>query len=126
MGTYLVAWLFVALAISCNVAANILFRKAIHSVDVSSGSVILIARGVLLSPWFWMGMISSVVLLGSYLLAIRWLPLSTSYAIVTASVTACLFYYGIASGTEAFNAKAAIGLLAILGGVFLIVTASKA
>ena len=109
-----------ALAVISNALANLAFKKDMQIEDSDVTSIASKIGNVLFGPWFWVGLILSVILLSSYLIAIRSLPLSASYAIVTSSSMALMFIIGVMVGTESMRLSAVLGMVCIaLGVVFL-------
>ena len=117
------AWILLTIAILANASTNICLRAAARSVETKTP--LGIAQELLLSPMAWLGVISGFVLLGTYMAAIRQLPLSVSYAIVTIMSMVVLIVWGGFTGTEALNVKRFIGMgLVILGTVTLVASTS--
>ena len=111
-------WIFIALAVAANVACNIMLKKAMSGLAGAAG--LDLAKQALASPWFWGGAVSGGVLLLSYLLAIRTLDLSVSYAVVTSAaligITLCaMLFLG-----EAATAPKLLGVALVIAGIILI------
>jgi len=111
-------WFALSIAVIFNAVANIAFKYAMITGGqaLESGDIL----GFLKQPWPWVGGIASAVLLGSYLLAIRQISLSTSYAVTT---TLSLVLISIASMYlfgDKINLYKATGIaLAIIGIVMI-------
>lgn len=73
---------FLALAVVANISTNFSLKAAVQ--DLDTRSLQTIALGLLTSPWAWVGGISGFVLLGSFMAAIRTIPLSIAYPTLTA------------------------------------------
>lgn len=73
---------FLMAAVVANLVTNFALKSAVRSVDTTSLMTIL--GGLLRSPWAWCGLLSAGLLLASFMAAIRTLPLSTAYPILTA------------------------------------------
>lgn len=112
-------WIFIAAAILANAVTNISLRAAARSVDTSSAKTIAI--GLATSPFAWLGVVSGFVLLGTYMAAIRVLPLSVSYAIVTIMSMVALTIWGGLTGTESPNAMRIAGMFLIILGTLALV-----
>lgn len=113
-----VGYLALAVAVGSNFVANIALKRAMGRV---SGDNLWEVLGTLLSTAaFWVGMGFAVLLLGSYLFAIRILPLSTSYAAVTALTIALLTVWGFWSGTDTLTLPKVVGVIAIIAGFVLV------
>ncbi len=69
-------------AIVANIVTNFALKTAVRGVDTTS--ILTIFGGLIKSPWAWCGMLGASVLLVSFMGAIRTLPLSTAYPILTA------------------------------------------
>lgn len=91
------SWAALALAIMANVAANTSLKQAMISVSTDSDKSILLQ--VLAVPSFWIGLVFAGVLLLSYLVAIRNMPVGTAYAFTTS-----LAMVGISSSNTDFSA----------------------
>src|SRR5688572_9506721 len=74
------SWIYLALAVIANVSANFFFKTAMASFphEITFGDLLRF----MLNPYLWMGAICCVVLLGSYLMALRQVELAVSYAFV--------------------------------------------
>ena len=106
-------WILLTIAVCANIVANIMFKIAMKDMpgELSAKSILQLAA----MPSLWAGAISCVVLLASYLLAIRELGISTSYAFVTS-----ISLLGITI-TAAFVFSEALTLTKMLGVVIVIV-----
>jgi multidrug transporter EmrE-like cation transporter len=73
-------WILLAVAVAANIASNFLFKTAMASFPetVDAASLFKFA----FNPYLWLGGTACVVLLASYLLALREIDLMTSYAFV--------------------------------------------
>lgn len=101
-----------------NISTNFSLKTAVQGLDTTSLKTI--ASGLLTSPWAWLGGISGFVLLGSFMAAIRTLPLSIAYPVLTAMAiivmaTAEWWFQGISLG---FGKIA--GLAFIVAGIALV------
>lgn len=74
------AWLL--LAVAANLVANFGLKAAIRATDTSSPAALVL--GLLKSPWLYLGLLGAAALLASFMAAIRVLPLSTAYPLLTA------------------------------------------
>ncbi|MEM7364913.1 MAG: SMR family transporter [Pseudomonadota bacterium] len=107
------AWVFVVIAVVANVATNLLLKKAMTSMS-GEGSLVLEA---LSSPWLWGGILAGLVLLGSYLMAIRELDLSISYAVVTAAALIGVTLMSALLFEESLTAMKGVGVVLIIVGI---------
>jgi multidrug transporter EmrE-like cation transporter len=113
-----IGYLALATAVAANVSANVALRSAVRAIE--PGSPLQIALQLAATPLAWLGALCLGILLGSFLLAIRFLPLGLSYAIVTSSVIMLLTLFdALVAGASLGPARIA-GLGAILVGVLLL------
>jgi len=113
------AWLLIASAVAANVGLN-LCLKAVSRLLYFDSPLSLAGR-ILLSPWTWVGFICGVVLLASFALSLRSLPLSVSYTVITCAAMVSLTVIGSVWGYETLNYLRAIGLMCIVFGLALMV-----
>jgi len=111
-------WLALTIAVIFNAIANISFKYAMTTGGqfLEDGDIF----GFLKQPWPWIGGAASAILLGSYLLAIRNISLSTSYAVTT---TLSLVLISIASMYlfgDKINAFKATGIILAIIGIIMI------
>ena len=101
-----------------NAIANIAFKKAVTNVESSEVGTGLLR--LLSDPWTWLGLISAVLLLGSYLYALRGIELSVAYPAVTG-----LAMLGVALGGaiflgESLTFQKILAICLIICGVYLL------
>ncbi|MBB4657967.1 DMT family transporter [Parvularcula dongshanensis] len=77
------AWFLVGLAVCANVATNASLKRLMQT--VTPRPAIGFAFELMASPWAWIAGVSGMTLLGAYVLALRSLDLSTSYAVTTSA-----------------------------------------
>lgn len=111
---------FLLVAIAANLATNFSLKAAVRGLDTSSAKTII--AGLLTSPWTWIGGISGVLLLGSFMAAIRTLPLSVAYPVLTALVIVSMtglewWFQGVSLGIWK-----AFGLGLVIVGIALVTT----
>jgi multidrug transporter EmrE-like cation transporter len=114
-----VHWLALALGVTFNIAANVFFKEAMRSGSPNLGLQAYVL-GLLGCGWLWLGVLSSVALLGSYLYALRAVPLVIAYPTVTG-----LAMVGIALVSSTFLGTTLVmwhylGILLVVGGVTLL------
>ena len=107
------AWVYVAIAVVANVATNLLLKKAMTSMS-DEGSLVFQAAT---SVWLWGGIVAGLVLLGSYLMALRELDLSISYAVVTAAALIGVTLMSALLFNESLNLMKALGVALIIVGI---------
>ena len=76
-----IGWLALLVAIAANIGANTALKHAMNSVSLGSGTEA--AFQMLQNMSFWIGLLLAAVLLLSYLIAIRQMPISVAYLAVT-------------------------------------------
>lgn len=112
------AWIALGAAVVANVTANLSLHRAVTVVDARLS--LKTALDLLTTPWSWLGGASCLVLIIAYLMAIRTLPLSVSYATVTTLAMALLLAVGVLSGTESLTLARGAGLALVMAGVALL------
>ena len=116
-------WLALALAVFFNVLANVSFKLAMSHGRSQAESAIWTA---LSNPWLWVGGVSCVLLLASYLYALRGVGLGTAYAVVTSLALVFVSASSAVLFQEQFTLVKAIGVLSVVVGIFLIVNSELA
>lgn len=112
-------WLLLGCTVASNVLANVAFKLTMRSIEGPLGTGMVAAA--LTKGWFWAGTVACATLLGSYLLALRQLGLSASYAVVTSSALVGIsvtshFVFG-----ERLTSGKMLGIALVIAGLFLIV-----
>lgn len=113
-------WIALAIAVLANVITNVSLKLAVKKVAV--GPVEGRTVEFLLQPWTWVGLCAGLVLLGSYIVAIRSISLGVSYAVVT---TFSLVFITIAASyvlQERITPWVLLGIGLIIVGIFILVT----
>lgn len=108
-------WIFVILAIVSNVSIN-LSLKGLSAVLQPGSEGPLVLR-ILSSPFAWLALISGLILLGSFTMAIRSLPLSVSYSVITGAAMAALALIGLIAGYEQLSLPRLAGLSMVIVGI---------
>ena len=111
-------WIFVALAVAANVAANFFLKKAATTLSAYAGFEL--AREALLSPWIWLVGVSGFVLLICYALALRSLELSTAYAAVTSLALVGVLLVSSLTQLEQISIMNGLGVMLIMLGIYFI------
>jgi small multidrug resistance pump len=113
-------WLALVICVAANVAANFAFKRFVSSIDLQFTVPALI--NTLLEPSLWIGLMFAGVVLGSYLYAIRGLPLSVAYPAVTSSaIVGIATASAVAFGEPLGMAKIA-AIVLIVAGLCLLVS----
>lgn len=112
------------IAVISNVMANIFLKYAM----LTGGEKLANAdiAGFLKQPWIWLGGIACVVLLASYLLAIREIGLSTSYAVVTTLSLVIITIFSAFLFDDKITAFKIVGILFIVTGIVIMTSAKSA
>ena len=112
-------WLALTIAIISNVTANVTLKYAMITggEKLINGDIV----GFLNQPWPWIGGLSCVVLLGSYLVAIKNIGLGTSYAMVTTLALVIITITAAFIFNERITGLKVVGITLILSGLFIII-----
>ncbi len=108
-------WSALLIAVCANICTNLSFKMAVQQLagpfDISA---------LILSPWAWAGLVSGLLLLGSFIVAIRGIELSVAYPAVTGLAMAGILLAGyvLFSETLSFQKIAGIGL--VVAGVVVL------
>ena len=113
-------WLFLGIAVIANIITNFSLRAAVRSLNLTSPYSIIL--GLIQSPTAWIGGVGAVMLLISFMAAIRVLSLSTSYAILTALAICLIAIIESAVFGETVSAQKLAGLGLAITGVALVAT----
>src|SRR5215813_5889301 len=76
----MIGWIYLVIAIGANIVANSALKAmavSMHALSITEFIAVLSHRSV------WIAALSCAILVGSYVLALSWLPLSVAYAAVT-------------------------------------------
>ena len=111
-------WFALVIAFLSNIAANAAFKKAVTR--LSSENVVYSVFNLLFEPWAWIGGFFAILLLGSYLYALKGLDLSIAYPAVTSLATLGVAAVGILYFNETLTIMKAVGIAMIISGVLLL------
>lgn len=106
-------FVFLGVAVVANLATNFSLKAAMRDLDTSSVQAVLL--GLVSSPWAWIGGMSGLLLLGFFMAAIRVLPLSVVYPVLTALAIVAM------TGIEWWFQGVPVGLWKSVGLVLVIV-----
>ena len=112
-------WSLLTCAVASNVLANIAFKITMSSIEGELGPsnfATAVTKG-----WFWVAVFASAILLCSYLLSLRHIGLAASYAVVTSSALVAISIASLFLFNETITVARAIGIVAVVLGLFLIV-----
>jgi multidrug transporter EmrE-like cation transporter len=115
-------WTLILLAAAANVVLNHSLRQTSRGADLSSLRAGL--ASVFLSPWALLAVVSGTILVGAFMVAIRYYPLSLTYTAVTALAMVALTTLGVVLQQEQASLGRVVGLALIIAG--LVVTARAA
>jgi multidrug transporter EmrE-like cation transporter len=111
-------WIALIIAVASNVTSNISLKIAMSEISPTSEKATLLQIIELKS--FWIGIFFAGALLCSYLFAIRTLPVSIAYAVVTSlAMVGLLIMERVIFGTTIDTTKL-IGIALVIAGVFLL------
>jgi multidrug transporter EmrE-like cation transporter len=112
------AWLLLAVSVSATVLSNAMFKIAMNAFpsQVSWTSLFVF----IFNPFLWLGGLSCVVLLASYLFALRDLGLTNTYAINTSLSLVGVTIVSILAFREPVTMPALVGIAFVIAGIFLI------
>jgi len=110
-------WLLLMIAVASNVVANTSLKKAmlISGDNLMNGEILQFLK----QPWLWVGIIACIALLSSYLLAIRHMSLSFSYAVVTTLALALLAITSSMIFGDKLTAIKIAGIVFVITGILL-------
>jgi multidrug transporter EmrE-like cation transporter len=111
-------WLALFVCVVANVTANISFKRFVDATEIEPSWRDLV--NIVLQPWLWAGLVTAVVVLGSYLYAIKVVPLGAAYPIVTSLATVGIFLAGAMLFGEPLKPIRILGVLLVIGGVLLV------
>ena len=111
-------WLALLVCVAANVTANIAVKRAMDStaLELSWEG----ARSVLMQPWLWLGCSLAGVVFLSYLYAIRGVPISSAYPIVTSAAAIGVAMAGNLLFGETIGWKGGLGIGFVLAGLVLL------
>ena len=112
-------WLFLALAALANIAANSSLRQAAQGIKGREGPVNLLL-GLMAQPVFWLGLGAAGLLLLAFTLALREMPVSLAYPIVTSLAIAGLLFVDYALFGQAIGGLRLLGVALIAVGVAIV------
>ena len=113
-------WLALGLAVLFNVLANISLKLATAVMSESASPLTI--RAALENVWLWIGGVSCVLLLLSYLYALRGIGLGTTYAAVTSLALILVTVLSSKIFGEPLTASKGIGIVAVIAGIVLIMS----
>jgi len=114
-------WIALLVAVAANVAANIAFKSFVQNADLGWNRSSFFAA--IAQPTLWMGLGLGIVLLGTYLYALKAIPISVAYTAATTLSIVAVTTAGILIYGEAFGPRLVLGVATVIVGVGLITTA---
>lgn len=111
----IIAWLALSAAVLANVVTNISLKLAVkRSAADPSGHY---AVRFFIDPWTWVAICAGIILLGSYLVAIREIGLGFSYALVTSVALVLITISAAIAFKESLNLMTFAGMGLIILGI---------
>lgn len=112
-------WVALCLAIAANIVANMALKSAMTA-NLPSGSRTFAPAVLLSQPTLWIGLVSAFVLLACYLFAIRTLPISVAYILVTSlAMVGIVICESVMFGLALSLSKIA-GMVCVVFGLWLV------
>lgn len=108
----------ILLCVLGNVTANVGFKRMVETANFEP--TVPNAIALIANPWLWVGGGGSLILLGSYLFALRSMPLGVAYPIATSLGTVAVALAGVLLFSESLRATNVIGIALVVTGVLLI------
>ena len=112
------AWIYLAVAIIANITCNVTLKKLMTGLDAQTP--LALAIQALKSGWFWIAGVAGFTLLLSYLLALRTIDLSASYAAVTSVALVGITIASVIFLGEQVSVLKITGVALVVVGIFLI------
>lgn len=109
---------FLLVAVVANLVTNFSLKAAMRGLDTSSVSSVI--TGLLNSPWAWLGGFGGMLLLGSFMAAIRVLPLSIAYPALTALAIVVMAFIEWRFQNVDLSLWKLVGLGLIISGIALV------
>lgn len=108
-------WVALTGAVIANAIANVAFKFAIK--QASSGPSGYVALRFLTQPTAWIGLLAAIILLASYVVAIRELGLGFCYAIVTSAALILVTMSGALAFHERLSTSTFLGIGFVMLGI---------
>lgn len=116
-------WILLAVAVVANIASNFMFKHAMAAFpsEIEAGTLLRFA----FNPYLWLGGLSCVVLLGSYLLALREIELMVSYAFVISLSLVGITVLSPLLLDTALSLRSLFGVGLVISGILLLTLAGR-
>jgi quaternary ammonium compound-resistance protein SugE len=111
-------WTMLVIAVIANACTNIAFKYAVISPSLQAEDAKW--NTLLFNPWLWAGGVSGLILLGSYLVAIRTIDLGIAYAAVTSLALVLLTAASALLFGEQLDVRKLIGIALVISGITLL------
>lgn len=108
-------WSSLLFAVCANICTNVSFKLAVQQL---SGPFDI--RALAASPWAWAGLASGLLLLGSFIVAIRGIELSIAYPAVTGLAMVGILVVGYVLFSETLSLQKIAGIGLVMAGVLLL------
>ena len=113
----LISWTALLLAVAANIGANAAFKTAVAS--VSAGAAASAPLQLLRSGYLWIGLTLAAVLLVSFLVALRQIPVSVAYLAISALATVGLVVVDSALFGLKLGLHNVLGMALVIAGLAL-------
>lgn len=110
-------WLALLVCVAANVCSNIAFKRFILGTPFTLERANLISAA--LNPWLWLGLVLAVVVLASYLYAIKVVPLAIAYPSVTSLAMVGMAAVSVMVFGDQLSLRTVMGIGLVLAGVLL-------
>lgn len=119
----MLAWVLLVVAVVANISSNFLFKTAMASfpAEINFSTLLRFA----FNPYLWMGAACCGILLASYLLALRDIELTVSYAFVISLSLVGIMVLSPIVLHEPLRLQTVIGAALVIGGILTIASASR-
>jgi multidrug transporter EmrE-like cation transporter len=114
----MMAWLALFVSVLANVGSNFALKRFTNDAASAGGSEPVII--LLLKPWLWVGFSLAGIVMLSYLVALRGLPISLAYPVATGFSAAGICLVGIFAYGEVVKLSTISGIILIVIGVLLV------
>ena len=111
-------WLSLFAASIANAIANIAFKRAVTRTPFDQGSI-LFSR-LTADPWMWIGVGSSMLLLVTYLYALKGINLTIAYPTVTGLAMVLMSVAGYLYLGESLSPRKLIAMVLIISGIVIL------
>jgi multidrug transporter EmrE-like cation transporter len=112
------AWFALFISVCANVGSNFALKRFTNEAALAGNSEPLI--NLIFKPWLWLGFCLAGVVMLSYLVALRGLPISLAYPVATGLSAAGICLVGVFAYGEVIKLTTVSGIVFIVIGVLLV------